>query len=351
MQLRLQKGDFNLDVSLELPARGIIALFGPSGSGKSSLLRALAGLEPNTKGQLTVNGQCWQDQDSFMAPHKRTVGLVFQESSLFAHLDVKGNILYGRKRAGHRAQQIDLQHLLELLGIQHLLSRSVDQLSGGERQRVAIVRALAINPSLLLLDEPMTGLDQARRNELMPYLQRLHRELAIPIIYVSHDRHEVAQLAEHLVLIERGRVQAYGRMSDMYTRLSLPLAHTADAEAILDAVVDGYDAEYQLLRLKLDGGHFWLPGPQSAIGDAVRVQIWAKDVSICLDKPRQTSILNILEAQIQALMEVGCGQVLLKLQLGSQVLLARLTQKSADLLGLHAGQKVYVQVKSVALLG
>ncbi|MDF2177016.1 molybdenum ABC transporter ATP-binding protein [Aliiglaciecola sp. CAU 1673] len=350
IQICLQKSDFQLVVDTTLPTDEIVAICGPSGSGKTSVLRVLAGLEPTVSGNIIFQDHCWLSAQQFVPPHQRAVGLVFQEPGLFAHLNVSGNILYGRKRSKNSAQAIDLDHLLNLLGIRHLLTRQVNTLSGGERQRVAIARALAINPHLLLLDEPMSGLDAAKKHELIPYLKDLQHSLAIPIIYVSHDHHEIAQLADHLLLLENGQVKAQGSIQELATRLSLPLAHQPDAEVMVNAVVDGYDPVYQLLRLTIDDIKLWVPGRQRAIGEAVKVQILAKDVSICLDRPRQTSILNILETQIDSLMDEGNGQMLIKLCLPSSAILARITRQSSERLALKAGQKVYAQIKSVALL-
>lgn len=350
LQLRLHKGDFLLDVDVSLPTKGIVAVCGPSGSGKTSLLRSIAGLEPEARGKLIFNGQRWQTEEQCLAPHQRRIGVVFQEPSLFTHLNVLDNIGYGRKRAGERATALALEPLLHHLGLTDLLQRTVDQLSGGERQRVAIARALAINPALLLLDEPLSGFDPTRKQEFIPYLKRLLEAYSIPIIYVSHDHHEVARLADHLLLLDRGRVSGQGSLTSLAPRLSLPLAHAQDAATILDAVVVGYDVRYALLRLDVQGDHLWLPGPQRALGERVRLQVPVTDVSVCLDYPRQSSILNVLPARLDTLMDEGNGQMLLKLLLKQTEILARITRYSAENLRLQAGQRLYVQIKSVELL-
>ena len=196
-RFRLDWPGFSLDVDLALPGRGVTALFGHSGSGKTTLLRCIAGLERAAQGRLAVDGEVWQDAGSWLPPHQRPIGYVFQEASLFAHLTVLGNLRYGMKRISG-AQRVSLDHAIELLGIGHLLDRKPDRLSGGERQRVGIARALAVSPRLLLMDEPLAALDLKRKQEILPYLERLHDELSIPVLYVSHSPDEVARLADYL---------------------------------------------------------------------------------------------------------------------------------------------------------
>jgi len=348
--LQLRRGEFALDVHLDVRERGISAIFGPSGCGKTTLLRAIAGLEPAVRGTLKVNGETWQDADHFVAPHRRPIGYVFQEPSLFAHLDVRGNLDYGLRRLRRKARQDSLQQAVELLGIGHLLARQPQQLSGGEQQRVAIARALAVSPALLLLDEPLAALDRERKNEILPYLDSLQRELGLPMLYVSHSRDEVARLADHLILMGDGRVQHSGPVAELFARLDLALAQEPDAETVIEAEIAGYDPEYQLNWLDFPGGRFIVAGKPLPKGRRVRLQVMARDISLTLEHQRMTSILNIFPATVEQIAATGVAQVNVRLRVGSSPLLARVTRKSADALGLQSGKSVYAQVKSVALL-
>ncbi len=225
-RLQLDHGAFSLDLDVQLPGRGVTALYGPSGSGKTTCLRCIAGLERPARGFIEVNGQVWQNSEHavFVPPHKRSVGYVFQEASLFAHLSVRANLAFGLKRIAPAQRRVDMQQATELLGIGHLLDRQPHNLSGGERQRVGIARALLTSPQLLLMDEPLAALDSRRKNEILPYLQRLHDELDIPVLYVSHSQDEVARLADHIVLLDGGRALASGPIGETLARLDLPLA-------------------------------------------------------------------------------------------------------------------------------
>ncbi|MGZ8201117.1 MAG: molybdenum ABC transporter ATP-binding protein, partial [Methylosarcina sp.] len=203
----LDYGTFRLDVDLHLPGSGISVLFGPSGSGKTTFLRCIAGLERPPQGRLTVNGKVWQDSESgvFLPTHQRALGYVFQQANLFPHLSVYGNLCFGLKRIGRKPAEAGLEETVELLGIGHLLDRMPERLSGGEKQRVGIARALVLKPDILLMDEPLAALDYQRKQEIMPYLARLHQELDIPVLYVTHAQQEVAKLADHLVIMNEGR--------------------------------------------------------------------------------------------------------------------------------------------------
>ncbi len=348
-RLALRREGFSLAVDLEIPGDGVTALFGPSGCGKTTLLRAIAGLEREATGVLRVGDALWQGPGVFLPPHRRPLGYVFQEPSLFAHLNVRRNLEYGRKRLG-RSPETSLDAIIALLGIERLLDRRPHQLSGGEQQRVAIARALAVSPEILLLDEPLTALDQARKQEILPYLESLHRELRIPILLVSHSRDEVARLADHLVLMDEGRVTAAGPVNALFSRLDLALAHQPDAESVIEATVAGHDPDWNLSLLDFPGGRFAVASPPLPKGGAVRLQIRARDVSLTLARQRQTSILNIFPATVEALAEEGAAQVTVKLRVGSTPLLSRVTRKSVAQLGLEPGVSVFAQVKSVALL-
>lgn len=343
-------GEFRLNVDLEIPSFGISALFGASGSGKSMLLRAIAGLDRVPGGYLEVAGETWQNGQTFLPPHRRAVGYVFQESSLFPHLDVRGNLGYGKKRAPAGVPGIALDQVIELLGIGHLLGRDPLTLSGGERQRVAIARALAANPGLLLMDEPLASLDLERKREILPYLESMHRDLEIPVVYVSHDPGEVARLADHVALMDAGAILADGSVQEIFTRLDLPLARGDDAAAVVEAEVAGHDEEYHLTRLGFAGQELLIARHDLPEGSTARLRIAARDVSVTLEPQTGTSILNILPATVDALEPEGESQVTVRLLVDNSPLLARVTRKSASLLGLEPGQRVYAQVKSIALL-
>ena len=349
--IRLDRGDFSLDLALELPGAGVSAIFGPSGCGKTTLLRIMAGLERSAVGYLRVDGQTWQDPDRFLPPHRRPVGYVFQEPSLFLHRSVEGNLRYGLRRSRGEGDAGRLEQAIELLGIRHLLARRPHQLSGGEQQRVAIARALAVRPALLLLDEPLAGLDDERRQEILPYLERLHRELSLPMLYVSHSREEVARLADHLVLMDAGRAQAEGPLSEVFSRLDLPLAAQPGAEAVIEGRVADYDPQDGVVRVDSAAGPLHAVLGELEPGLSVRLQIRARDVSVALTPPQDSSILNVMPARIDAMAEQGSGHVMLRLRVGKSILLARVSRRSARQLSLVQGLEVHAQVKSVALLG
>jgi molybdate transport system ATP-binding protein len=350
IRFRFSHGDFRLQADLSLPPRGVSSLFGPSGSGKTSLLRAIAGLDRHPEGYLRVDREVWQDGSRFVAPHRRPIGYVFQEASLFDHLSVRGNLEFGYRRLPRRERRIDLDEIVDLLGIGMLLGRRPAGLSGGERQRVAIARALAVSPRLLLLDEPLASVDFGKRREILPYIESLHRELDIPVIHVSHLPEDVWRLADHLVLLEDGQIIASGDVHEVFTRLDLPLALKREASSIIEAAVTDLDASYGLARLSIPGGELTVARGDLRIGDRVRLGIAARDVSLTLGHQSGTSILNILPAVIDDIAPGDDAQVTVRLLVGGAPLLAHVTRKSADHLGLAPGGAVFAQVKSVALL-
>lgn len=344
--------NFALTVDLSLPSTGVSALFGVSGSGKTSCLRAIAGLDRVADGFLAVNGEVWQDETKkyFLPTHQRPIAYVFQEASLFEHLTVRQNIDYGLKRTPAKQRKISLEQAVDLLGIEHLLARDSKTLSGGERQRVAIARALAVSPQLLLMDEPLAALDNQRKNEILPYLERLQQQLAIPIIYVSHSLDEIARFADYLVVLEQGRVSAQGQTIDLMTRLDLSLAHGDSAESIIPASVTAIDRDYHLSYAAFSGGSLALLNQQVSVGQQVKVRIQARDVSLTLAKQSDTSILNIIPVMVTDIVDDSIGQVMVALDANGTRLLARITRKSAMLLNLVAGMSLYAQIKGVAIL-
>ena len=257
---------------------------------------------------------------------------------------------FGQRRTT-TAAPLALPDMAELLGIAHLLERRPQQLSGGERQRVAIARALLTAPKLLLMDEPLAALDVQRKADLLPYLERLHTELDIPVLYVSHAPDEVARLADHLVLLDAGKVLASGPTRELMTRLDLPLAHGDAAAAIIDAVVMRVEPAYHLSHAEFAGGHISLLNPSLQVGQRVRVRIQARDVSLTLTRQQGTSVLNIFAATVSSISADSPGQAMVALDAGGSTLLARITQKSLDALGLQPGSPVFAQVKGVAVLG
>ena len=366
LQLDLARSSFNLKVDLHLPVQGISVIYGPSGSGKTTLLRCVAGLETQARGRVQVGSDVWQD-DSLgvsLPTSLRPLGYVFQEASLFAHLDVAANLTYGLKRSKAPNQEVVLDEVINLLGIGDLLQRSTNQLSGGERQRVAIARALATQPKLLLLDEPLASLDPARKQDILPWLEKLRDELKIPMLYVTHAADEVVRLADTLVVMESGQVRAVGPVTEVLSNIDLPLVVGDDVGALIEGHVQALDKEWHLAQvriLKVSSGttgegsptvaSLWVRDSGLQIGQPVRLRVLARDVSITLEEAQNTSIQNHLPCVVESIhAESHPSQVLLRLRCGEVFLLARLTARGVDDLGLQVGMQAWAQVKSVALV-
>jgi molybdate transport system ATP-binding protein len=282
---------------------------------------------------------------------QRPLGYVFQEASLFDHLDVRGNLDFAVRRRS-RQGELDLPGLLAMLDIGHLLGRRPHQLSGGERQRVAIARALATQPRLLLLDEPLAAVDAARRQEILPWLERLRDELQLPMLYVTHAAEEVARLASHLVLMESGRCVASGPLAETLARVDLPLLAGEEAAALLEGEVQEVDARWHLVRIGFAGGSLWLPDSGLPAGRRVRVRVLARDVSLVREPAQATSIQNVLSCTVRAVAAAAHpSQVTVQLACGASLLLARITARAAQQLELAQGQQIWAQVKSAALVG
>ena len=353
VRLSLPRADFDLQVDLQLPARGITVLFGVSGSGKTSVLRCVAGLERARHARVVVAGETWQDDAAglFLPTHRRALGYVFQEASLFDHLDVQGNLRYGLLRARAPGAELTLHTAVQLLGIEDLLKRRTHQLSGGERQRVAIARALATAPKVLLLDEPMAALDAARRQDILPWLERMRDELRIPMLYVTHSADELARLADHLVVLDRGRVKAQGPVQEVLAAIDSPVVVGEDAGALLNGQVAERDARWQLVRVAFDGGSLWLRDSGVPLGRTVRLRVLARDVSLTTAEPQQTSIQNHFPCQIESVApDAHPSQVLVRVRCADSLLLARITRRAYADLGLAPGTPAWVQVKSVAVV-
>ena len=347
-RFKIEKQAFSLDCELEIAGSGVTGLFGRSGSGKTTLLRSIAGLDQYRGGYLKFGSDIWQDESRFVPSHERPVSYVFQEAALFPHLDVKSNIEFGRR---HRNTNngIAPREVIEMLQLGSFLDRNPSTLSGGERQRVAIARALAAGPELLLMDEPLASLDNAGKAEIIPFLDELRLRFDFPVIYVTHNLDEVARLSDRIVLLEDGRVLAHDDAADVLTSLDLPMAKSPDAEAVLPAVVDSVDETSGITYLRV--GEHLLVMPVSGVkpGTAVRVRVAASDVSITLEKQVNTSIQNIFPVEIVEFSEPAGALVTIKLAIGDESLLSRITAKSREELSLEIGKKVYAQVKSVVL--
>jgi molybdate transport system ATP-binding protein len=352
IQIRIQshRDAFTLKAEFTVPGHGITALFGPSGCGKTSLLRAIAGLDTVDEGFLKINDDIWHDQERNLAPHERPMGFVFQEPSLFLHLSVRRNLEYGFKRIPVAQRRIKFDDAVQLLGLTALLDRNPGRLSGGERQRVAIARALLTSPRLLMLDEPVTALDTPSKAEILNHLQRIQTEYDMPMLYIGHAADEVAQLADHMVLMDSGRVLACGPIQELLTRFDLPLASSADAEAIIWANVAGQDDEFELTYVDFAGGRFNVLQRDLPVGQAVRLRVLARDVSLTLEHQDNTSILNIFPGVVEELFSADAARVIVRINLGGTPILAQITRKSATALCIQPGKQVFAQIKSVALL-
>ena len=348
-------GKFALDAGFTAPAKGVTALFGPSGCGKTTVLRCIAGLL-RVDGVCEIDGEVWQDQNgAFLPTHKRPLGYVFQEASLFQHLSVRRNLLFGAPRHDSKATKggIVFDEVTDLLGITRLLDRSPRNLSGGERQRVAIGRALLSQPKLLLMDEPLSALDRATKNEILPFLERLRDHLNLPVVYITHDIAEVERLADQMVLMEKGHVIGAGPLDALQSDPSLPLAAARDAAVSVEGVVQASDEAYGLVTLKVRGGVLTAPAPAAPVGERRRIRVIASDVSLTREPPAPSSILNILPARIVSMKPLDTNEVVVVVALGSDGsgarLLSRVMRKSWGELGLAEGMNVYAQVKAVAL--
>lgn len=346
----MQRDAFLLDVDITLPLRGITGVFGPSGAGKTSLLRCIAGLERPRTGKLVVAGDVWQDDASgrWRAVHERDVGYVFQEPRLFTHLDVRGNIEYGMRRRDNESTP-DVDRIIALLGLERILDRRPEQLSGGEAQRVAIARALLCAPRFVLMDEPLASLDQARKDEILPFLDRLHTESEVPIIYVSHNIEEICRLCDHLIVIDHGRVVADGEIQSVLVRMDLPILAGEAAGSVIQGTAVAYDKNDDLTRLQCSGGDLWIPGKANMDGSILRLRIRANDVSLCRTRPEQSTILNIMPVVIDEIQDDHGPSVLVRLKLGTERIVARVTRRSIRELALQQGDEVFAQIKSVAV--
>jgi len=347
----LQHADFKLDIDCQFPGEGVTVVFGPSGCGKTSLMRTVAGLEPRSRGRLVVNGQVWQDDSAsqWLATHQRGVGFVFQQPGLFTHLSVLDNLLFGVRRRG--GERLSSDSVIETLELETLLQRSVSDLSGGEQQRVALGRALMSNPQLLLLDEPLAALDVGSKTRLIPLIENALHLLDIPALYVTHSTEELVRLADHVAVMEQGRVVASGPLVDVFSDIDTSLANVDDSFSVLKGNT-GDNQLPGLCAVQTDRGNlFQVPQGKSDTPQRVRLKIQARDVSLALEKPNKTSILNILPAVVEEVSSASAmGNCTVKLDLGGDKLLAKISDYSRQQLGVTPGVQLYAQVKAVALL-
>ncbi|MCX2904650.1 molybdenum ABC transporter ATP-binding protein ModC [Pantoea agglomerans] len=342
-----QQGDHVLEVDLQIPAKGITAIFGVSGAGKTSLINAISGLTQPQRGRIQLHDRLLFDAEQKIAlpPEKRRIGYVFQDARLFPHYRVRGNLQYGM--APKMKAQFD--SLVSLLGLEALLPRFPLSLSGGEKQRVAIGRALLTAPDMLLLDEPLASLDLPRKRELMPYLQKLAKQVEIPMLYVSHSLEEILQLADNVLVLDAGKVKAFGPLERVWSSSAMrPWLPVSELTSVLRVQVLEQHPDYPMTALSLGDQHIWVSRVNQPVKTPLRIRIASADVSLALQPPQHSSIRNILPAQVVELLEVG-DQVEVKLRIGISELWARITPWARDELGIRPDQWLYAQIKSVSV--
>ncbi|MFT4822643.1 MAG: molybdate transport system ATP-binding protein [Halioglobus sp.] len=341
---------FRLKVDCAVSETGVTAIFGPSGSGKTTLLNCIAGLSSADPGsQISYRGEVWQSAEKFVQPWERGIGFVFQDARLFPHLSVQQNLDYAVKRQKRRSR-IRAEDVIQWLSLEQMLHQSATALSAGQKQRVAIARALLSAPQLLLLDEPLANLDHAARRQCLHYLQKLRDIVDLPILYVSHDMEEVSQLADDLIMLNRGTVEAQGSVLDLCSRLDTSLSHSESSATIIVGSVKRHDQNYGLSELDVSGNTIFVNQMSESTGTNCRLRIAARDISVCRQRNTSSSILNILPVELVEIEKTNDTRVLLRLALGEQYLVARVTRKSVTELNLKVGEALYAQIKSVALL-
>lgn len=352
-QFVLRQGAFRLDVAFDVPAAGITCVFGPSGCGKTTLLRCIAGFARPEQGHFSIGDDLWLDSERgrWKPTHRRPLGYVFQEPSLLDHLDVRRNIEYGLTRVPRAERLITPAQAIEWLRLEPFLHRSTTGLSGGERQRVAIARALLTSPKLLLMDEPLSALDESSRDDILPYLVRLHEELAIPMIYVSHHVREIAHLADHLLVMADGQIVESGAATPLLESRMRGKWTSRSETGFLQAVVEAHDPAYHLTVTRTAFGALLVPRLKLPAGAVVRLHISARDVSIGFHTHADTSILNQVPATVRAMEPAGDGQVTVTLSARNREdgprIFATITRKSAETLHLNPGDAVVARIKGV----
>ena len=355
LNFSLPRRHFMLQVNCQLPSTGVTAIFGRSGCGKTSLLRAIAGLEPNSQGQISFQQQNWLQGKTSVPIHKRRLGMVFQEASLLAHLSVRDNLLYGYKRTPKAQQKLQPEQVINMLQLEPLLTLDLAQLSGGQRQRIALGRALLTSPQLLLLDEPLTALDGPSKQEILPYLQQVAQQSKIPMLLVSHQLEDIVQLADYIVLVDQGQVISQGELQQ---QLNLAQFAVFGAMSVLHCQIKP-NQDPNLLSLQLGKQQLQVPKPLSQQGqtsaqlpeqNSCRLRIQARDVALSLQPLEHSSVNNQLQATITGLRDAEHpAEVLVQLKVEQQPLQALITKQSAQRLKLAINMKLYVQIKAVAL--
>ncbi|HEY0940090.1 MAG TPA: molybdenum ABC transporter ATP-binding protein [Steroidobacter sp.] len=361
IRARKRRDEFLLDVAIEVDSPGVIALFGRSGCGKTTLANIVAGLLPADEARIAINGALLEGNGTRVPAEHRRIGYVFQDARLFPHLDVLANLRYGEKRTQRLMSKsrvagtqmpITLDRVAPMLGLEPLLSRRVHQLSGGERQRVALGRALLSQPQLLLLDEPLASLDAARREEVLPYLEKLRDELAIPMIYVSHQFEEVLRLATHVVLMERGKVLSQGTLDDLSLHPELRAIVGPDAVgAVLHGTIEGVDGGTGLATVRIGSSLLNIHLRDARAGAAVRVQLLARDIILATSRPDNLSVRNTMMGTVARIVPDDPETDLVYVDIGGASLLSRVTRAASIALGLRVGLPVWVLVKSVSIRG
>lgn len=346
------QSSFSLDVDLLLPSTGVTALFGASGSGKTTILRHIAGLNISQHSHVSLNNNIWQSAGGSVAPHKRPIGFVFQEGNLFEHLTAEGNLRFAMKRANTGSSIIAFDEVIELMNIRGILTQFPDQLSGGERQRVAIARALLIQPQLLLMDEPLAALDETLKQDILPYLEALCHRANIPILYVSHSLDEVIRLADHMVVLEKGKVTEQGAVHSLLGKLGTSFSRYQDASVVISGVVTKQEKQWGLSWLEFDNQTIAFKQGNESINDTIRLRIQSKDVSITLSKDNHSSILNHIDAIVDETESdpQDPSTIRVRLLAGNTPILAKVTALSAHRLALKKGLTVIAQIKSTAVL-
>lgn len=344
---------FSLDVAFDVPSTGITVLFGPSGCGKTTVLRCVAGLE-RAQGFVRMKGNTWQDDKAriFLPTYQRRLGYVFQEASLFSHLNVQDNLRYGLKRIKSQEGEKRLKVAVELLGIGDLLTRRVSELSGGERQRCAIARALAVEPDVLLMDEPLAALDPERRREILPWLEKLRSELAIPVLYVTHSEEELLRLGDQVALLRKGKLDAFGPVSEVSLQMGLNDGEAHGAVSLFTGKVAQKDSQWSLMQVQCPGISFWIPDNGTPLDTEVRLRVPADTVTLSERDATGTSIQNAFYGSIKRIVSLhaDAAQMMVELDANGQTLLASVTRRAVEKLDLHPGKLIWAMVKSTNIL-
>jgi molybdate transport system ATP-binding protein len=342
----LKKANLRLSVDLDIPSKGITVITGASGSGKTTLLRLLSGLEKADMGTVNIDGEDWQTDSFFLPTHKRDLGYVFQEDNLFPHLSVLQNLNYAKKR---KDKTTSIDKLITLLGIEDIILSMPNEISGGERQRVAIARALDGHPKLILMDEPLSSLDQKRKDKILPYLEKIHHQINVPILYVSHSKEEILKLADYIIEMESGQIINQGPARDVINNIVSINSEPEDCMSVISAIIESHDNNYNLSYATFENQTLSIPISDDSVGSQVRVKVMAKDVSISLSRPKDTSVLNIFYGEITEIKEMDLNAQISIIVSGARIF-SLISKKSLHLLGLQTNHMVYVQIKCMSLI-